>query len=300
MKPQVGVIILHPPGVAPAQFNHNFEQTQACIESLQEFEKDLRIVVVDNGSNDSRLQDINAVELVSSPQNLGFAAGVNIGLRRLGEHECDYFLLLNNDTLITAPFLQKIITFEENNGPALLAPLILDQKNPDHVGSAGGDYHWVIARPQQRNNWPEKPVPYRVAYLSGCALLISRFVVNQLGLLDEDFFFGMEDVDYGLRAAAAGIPSIVIPEVTILHQSGGATGGNESPFALYHFLRGNFLLVKKHYIWRHRLIPYLYLVLLSLKMSLNCCLAEPGLRLERLNSILKAWREVFHGLPRRD
>lgn len=289
MKTKVGVVILHPPAPSPALREAHYQNTLKCIGSLREYEGDLRIVLVDNGSSDGRLGELENVQLVPFEENQGFAKGVNAGLKILRQDHFDFYLILNNDLVFTQPLLASLLK-QSSSQSSLLSPLIVNREG--EVWSAGGKFNYIIARPSQLLFKPETKMLVSVDYISGCAMLIPQDIFEVVGYFDEDYFFGLEDVDYCLRARTLGFKVQVDPTVSIVHLASVASGGPRSPFSLYHFLRGNFILVRKHYLWRHRLIPYVYLFILTIKMILNCYSENSPLRSQKIEAIVNVYKEM--------
>jgi GT2 family glycosyltransferase len=83
-------------------------------------------------------------------------------------------------------------------------------------------------------------------YVTGCAMLIKRKTIEEIGLLDERFFLYWEDVDWGLRAKKAGFKNILIPNAHIWHKVSVSAGGVNSPLRAYHKTRSHLLLAKLH------------------------------------------------------
>ena len=88
--------------------------TLECLESVEAIKYPaFRVVLVDNGSTDGTAEAVAgrfpAVEVVANPQNLGFAAGANVGLRYALQHGADYAFLLNNDTVVDPAVLDVLV-----------------------------------------------------------------------------------------------------------------------------------------------------------------------------------------------
>lgn len=98
-----------------------------------------------------------------------------------------------------------------------------------------------------------------VAYVTGCALLIKRAVIEHVGLLDEDYVNYFEDFDWGYRATRYGYDLLYIPEAIIRHK-GSLTSGLWSPFYYYHNTRSRILFARKHtplLVFLCAFLPYL-------------------------------------------
>src|SRR5690349_12247575 len=122
--------------------------TLACLKSLQKISyPDFKVIVLDNGSVDDSLAQIEAllsqlnfeVELIANGVNLGFAEGNNIGIRQALKQEADYVLLLNNDTEVAPGFLEPLVEFAERKPEAgIVGPKIYYYDEPQRIWSAGG------------------------------------------------------------------------------------------------------------------------------------------------------------------
>src|SRR4051812_28779275 len=113
---------MHPapmPQIAAVVLNwNNYQDSRDCLLSLQQATYPrLRVVLVDNGSSDGSGEQLAAefpgADFMSNTTNLGFARGCNVGTRHALAHGADYVLLLNNDTVVTAGFLEPAVATAE-------------------------------------------------------------------------------------------------------------------------------------------------------------------------------------------
>jgi GT2 family glycosyltransferase len=87
---------------------------------------------------------------------------------------------------------------------------------------------------------------YEVDSVVGAFMLVRREVVEQIGMLDEDYFMYGEDIDWCYRIKQAGWKVVYYPEVEIIHYK-GASGGKKNPRIIYEFYRAMYLFYEKHY-----------------------------------------------------
>ncbi len=223
-RPDVSIVIL---------VRNNLAHTRACIESVRANTRGYECVVVDNGSTDATpayLKALVAEEphrfvVARSETNLGFAAGVNLGiLLSAGERVC----LLNNDTRVPEGWLWRLRAFLDAD-PALgaVGPMTnaaggtiqevkVPEALPDHLDAA--DRQWFA-----RHLGPVR----RVHRLVGFCLLLSRRAVDAVGGLDVRFGLGnFEDDDLGLRIQLAGLALGMVESVLVYHR-GSATFASE-------------------------------------------------------------------------
>jgi GT2 family glycosyltransferase len=193
------------------------------------------VFVVDNASSDGSSAmiraDFPAVRLIESPENIGFAAGNNLALREVsGRH----VLLLNSDTLVQDAVLREAVSWLDAHPEAgVMGPLVL---NAD-----GSLQPSCSSFPSLRNlalqflgltriarldgyrltGW-DRSTARRVDVVSGAAMFVRRKAMEQVGLLDESFFFYAEETDWCHRFARAGWEVVFVPLPTVTHFGGGS------------------------------------------------------------------------------
>jgi GT2 family glycosyltransferase len=230
-------------GVAILNFN-GAQDTARCLASLTTCEHgDLRVLVVDNGSAEADRRVLEAavashagVELVVVDENLGYAGGNNLAIRRLFAGGCDYVLVLNNDTLVTPeaiPALVRCARAHPQAGP--IGPRI-SRDWPGARPASLGERFWAplawLPRTLLRHRRPRQR-SYPVPGVLGCALLLSRTFYERVGTFDEDYFAYYEEVDLCLRAGRAGMRPRVEPGAEIAHVGHRGFGSGLSRVAAY-------------------------------------------------------------------
>ncbi len=233
------------------------EDTLACLRSLQGVEyANLHPLLVDNASTDDTVAVIRRampwVEVVVNERNLGFAAGCNVGIRRALDVGADYVLLLNNDTRVDPPFLRLLVRAAEQDprrGP--LGPCIYHLDVPTRIWSAGAyrrpfTLAWYDPhRDKQAADLPALPPVRPVDYLTGCAMLLSRAFLQEVGLFDPGFFLYYEDLDLCLRAQRRGFQPVCVPAARVWHRGSAGTGVG-SPLQRYHLARSSVRFYARH------------------------------------------------------
>jgi len=244
------------PKVITILLNWNQEKdTTECLNSLKNITyPNNTVILVDNGSKDGSQDNIQKkfpdVEVIRNAFNVGFAEGNNIGIRKALKVNCDFILLLNNDTVLEPDFLDILINAaKENNEAGIFSPQIMFYNNKDKIWFIGGGYMPVMKKPfhfyynqkdlgQVQNN-------SETQWVSGCCMLIRKKVIEKIGFLDSDYFNNYEDVDFCRRAQSAGFKIMVVPEAKIYHKFAASMGGKFSPFYTYFRTRNNLLFFKK-------------------------------------------------------
>lgn len=253
----------------------NIEDTIACLDSINKLQingLNTKVILVDNGSKlkaqSAKLKTTaQNSKLITNDKNLGFAAGVNIGIREtLKDKQTDFVLILNNDTILPPNFLQELL----KNPVDITAPVIKFQWNEKWKYDFGGKIDWNIGRTYhlESNSLAMKQFNHEtIDYVSGCCMLIKREVFDKIGLFDEKYFFYFEDADFCTRAQKAGFHIRVNPNTYIYHKLGGAIGLWTNK-AIFYNLLGNFIFISKNLGWKIP-IGYIYLLLLTVKIIFN-------------------------------
>lgn len=192
-----------------------------------------RVVVIDNASTDGTPDLVDQrfpwAELVRCPRNLGFAAGVNLGLARAGR---DDVVLVNPDAVVAPDTLDRLAAvLAEHPSAGVVAPRL---RNLDgSVQESARSFKTVpslLARrtPLGRLAWGRAVLArhlgpstaeetQEVDWALGALLAVRRAAVDDVGLLDEGFFLYEEDVDWCLRMWEAGWGVLYAPEVEVVH-----------------------------------------------------------------------------------
>ncbi len=204
------------------------DDTIACVASLLAGEAaNQRVLVVDNGSSDDSVARLrarfgDAIEILATGANRYYAGGMNAGIERAMALHADLILLLNNDTVVAPDAVPWLVAAAEAHpGAGILAPAVcfLAERARDwSLGSrcaAWRPFPAEVGRGAVDRG--QYTAPMRVDFVTGCAMLVRREVVERIGLLDESYRFYYEDADYCARARAAGFGLLVEPRARIYH-----------------------------------------------------------------------------------
>ncbi|HRC26266.1 MAG TPA: glycosyltransferase family 2 protein [Alphaproteobacteria bacterium] len=224
-----------------------------------------RIYVVDNGSGDGSTEAIRTahpdITVLDAGGNVGFAAGNNVALRRV---DTPYVMLLNSDAFLQAGALRRLVDLMEANpkvgvvGPRVLNPDGTDQDYPFRFPSILEMIRRAVAGAQfpARGRDPHEPIT--LPRIHGCCLMTRKAVLDAVGLLDERFWMYDEDVDWCLRAGAAGWVLWLVPDATVIHLGGQTSGRSPSgrraektvrkfnPLMTYELRKSRYILYRKH------------------------------------------------------
>ncbi len=218
-----------------------------CVRSLDEAAlPGSEIIIVRNAPREHGFEEaVRALsgkisEVAVSGFNTGYSAGNNLGLRAALGKGADYILLLNDDTVAAPDFLEKLLE-EAGKRPeaGMLGPRIFYFAEKEKIWFSGakfnkGNCSFSFPGSDQAERDYGHFAPEESDYITGCALLVKREVIEKIGPLDERFFLYWEDSDWGLRARAAGCKCVVVPAARIWHKVSASSGGTDSPLKAYH------------------------------------------------------------------
>ncbi len=291
---------------------NGWRDTIECLESLLSLRyPDYRIVVCDNGSSDDSLCRISAwaqergirapeynrseaeaggssddavppITLIRNGSNLGFAGGNNVGLRYgLASGDFEYFWLLNNDTVLEPDALTRLVArMREEPSIGICGSTILNYKKRENILVLGGGRYiswlglpWHHGRfyqyaPDIDRELAEK----RMNYVEGASMLLSRRFLEQVGLMNEEYFLYFEELDWAMRARGRFWLGFA-PASIVYHKVGASIGTSSNPVRKslicdYYNIRNRILFTRRFYPLA---LPTVYLVLVAeLLLRLLC------------------------------
>lgn len=206
--------------------------TLACLGSLARQRLaavEHTVLVVDNGSTDGSGEAIRlafpSMRVLALESNVGFAAGMNVGIRQALEGAADWVLLLNNDTVADPDLLATLLAAAgQDPGIGLVAPTVYYFDRPGVVWPSAGWRRPATLAPRDSTAHPPSREPYGIDWATGCCVLLRRAVWLAVGLLDERYQFFYEDHDYCLRVQAAGWRLLHAPAARVWHRVSASTG----------------------------------------------------------------------------
>jgi GT2 family glycosyltransferase len=206
------------------------EELPACLDSLLSQSLKPDIIVVENGSTDESLElldkEYHAVEVVVLPKNLGFAGGVNAGIKRALEQNFEYIALLNNDAVADRNWINHLVDYLDSNKKVGIATSKMLASGGEYLDSTGDFYTtWGLPHPRGRRETEidKYDDDTSIFAASGGASMYRAKMLEEIGLFDEDFFAYYEDVDLSFRAQLAGWEVAFVPEAKVRHQIGSTS-----------------------------------------------------------------------------
>jgi GT2 family glycosyltransferase len=201
-----------------------------------------------------------ALTLICNNANLGFAGGVNAGLRHALQFPFDYFWLLNSDTVAAPGALNAMLDrVRAEPGITMCGSMLLYYDAPEIIEEAGGCAFYPVLG-QARRMMKDQPfdpstdwrtVEKNLGYVSGASCLAPRRVLEDVGLLNEDYFLFGEEIDWVLRTGDR-CKLALAPESIVYHKKGRASGSatygaKRSVLSAYYLLRAKRKLAQRYH-----------------------------------------------------
>lgn len=257
----------------------------ACLASLFETIKGIsfEVWVVDNNSTDGTAEAIReqypAINVIENDENVGFAAANNQVLRQMNGR---YALLLNTDTILTNGAVRTLYDFMEANSRAGMACGQLMNQDGSKQNSIANLpslltllCNETVLRALMPRRFPSKRREYRapleVDSCIGACLIVRKGAMEEIGLLDERYFFFMEETDWAYRMTLDGWGIYFVPEARIFHAQGKTVGSGLNSRIM--FYRSRYIFFKK---WHPHSYPFFYAVTF-LRLVANAILSLIGL-----------------------
>lgn len=242
--------------------------TIECLRSLQQLHQRqalVHVVVVDNNSKQPinvRARDFPGlpITVIKNNKNLGFSGGHNVGIRYALQHDADYIMLLNNDTLANRNLtdeLMKVIMSDDTIG--IVGPKIYfskgfeyhkDRYERNDLGKvlwyAGGIMDWDNVHGFHRGvdevDFGQYDRLEATEFVSGCCMVIAKDAFKKVGMLDERYFLYYEDIDLNQRMKKANFKIMYVPTAILWHKNAASAGGSGSELQDYFITRNRLLL----------------------------------------------------------
>jgi GT2 family glycosyltransferase len=261
----------------------NYNQPQATEELLDSILKLntyplLEVLVIDNGSKINMVPEwavkYPAFRFLRSDVNLGFAGGNNLGIR---ESIGDYTFLINNDTVITENLIEKLVDFLNNNLEyAVVSPKIHYYTPSTMLQYAGfTKMNFYTARNKcigqfETDNGQYDNLGKLTHYAHGAAMMLRKRLIDEIGLMPEEYFLYFEEMDWCEMFKRAGYKIGLCINALIYHKESLATGKN-SPLKAYYMNRNRLLFVRRNASLRQRCVFYAYYItVLHIRYIVKC------------------------------
>lgn len=229
---------------------------EQCLQSVQKALEGIEgeVWVVDNNSQDDSVDVLRSnypwVRLIANTENMGFARANNLAIR---QSQSDYVLLLNPDTVVEEPTLRGVLDFMDAHPEAGGAGVMMHNADGTLAPESrrGLPTPWVAGLKMlgftRRYYMSDLPwdQPGRIDVISGAFCMLRRKALDQVGLLDEDFFMYGEDIDLSYRLLKGGWQNWYLP-CEITHFKGKSTQKTDYRY-VHIFYQAMLIFFRKHY-----------------------------------------------------
>lgn len=247
----------------------NYNQAETTLQFLRSCAQltypNYEIIVVDNASRPVLTECVDAdrydrLRIVRSEQNLGFAGGNNLGMAQAAG---DFFFIVNNDTALSPTLLEDLLQpFGVHERAGVSCPKIRYYDNPallQYAGYSAMNMLTGTAVPvglgQVDNGRYDQSGTTHFAH--GCAMMVRRSVVEQVGRFAERFFLYYEELDWSQRIKNAGYEIHYQASASILHKE-SVSVGRFNPLKTYYLTRNRILYMRRHCTRLQRTVFYAF------------------------------------------
>lgn len=237
--------------------NYNgIKYLENCLRSLET--EQAHIIVVDNGSSDGSYELLATkfpqVETIRFEENTGFCKAVNAGIKK---SKTEYVILLNNDTIAEQGFvraLEEAIEQDERifSGSAKMLSM-QEQEKIDDAGDLYCALGWAYAIGKGKAE-SQYTTSYPIFAACGGACIYRKSILDKIGLLDENHFAYLEDIDLGYRALIHGYRNIFVPKARVIHAGSASSGSRYNKFKVDLTSKNSIYLIYKN-------MPFLQIIL---------------------------------------
>jgi len=229
-----------------------------CLASLQaQTLPNLEVVLVDNGSTDDSVsfarREFPRVAVLDLGQNHGFAGGSNRGIAATSG---EFVALLNNDAVAEPFWAERLLSAAADPKVGIAASRVLLHANRGRLDSAGDGMTTVGVAFKRGHLEPAERFgnEQTVFGASGCAMLLRRAMLEDVGVFDEDFFLIYEDADLCFRARLRGWTCRYAPEAVVYHKLNASIGRLSSTHVYYGQRNAELVYFKNmpgSLLWKH-------------------------------------------------
>jgi GT2 family glycosyltransferase len=231
------------------------DDTLACLESLrQSTYSNHHVIVLDNHSTDGSVEAIRAdfpeARIIELTDNRGYAGNNNVGIAAAVAMGADWVFVLNEDTIQAPDCLERLVEVGARD-PAIgiVGPMVYHHAAPNVIQCAGGmlgpNWDSIMLGRDEADRGQFSDV-HLVEWIMGCGILVRRDVIEQVGMIDERYFYFWEETEWCIRAGKAGWKVMHVPQARMWHK--GITPDHApKPSVTYYATRNRLLTLSKHH-----------------------------------------------------
>ncbi len=228
-------------GIVTVTFNSSIFLNEFFDSLSSQTHKNSIIYFIDNNSDDDTLDKINHFNItekkvIKNIDNLGIAKGNNQGIIAALQDNCDYILLINDDTSFPKDCFEKLLHGLKNSNADLVAPITYYFDNKNLIWSAGGFFDDIFNCEVAHYGINEKDVGQfssirDITYAPTSCLLFKSSLIDDIGAMDERYFIYFDDVDFCYRATIINNKRMIcLPDIKFLHKVNGHTKNSGNNF----------------------------------------------------------------------
>jgi GT2 family glycosyltransferase len=235
----------------------NYNESEVTMDLLQSIRgltySKYEVIVVDNASPNDNPDGIKEkypeVTLIKSKENLGFAGGNNLGVKKA---KGDYLLFINNDTIVPNDFIEPLVeTLQEDETIGMVSPKIKFHWDSTLIQYAGYTpmSHWTIRNNSigyHKKDNGDFDKAGETQSIHGAAMMVPISVVEKVGMMTEIYFLYYEEHDWAEMVKRAGYKIFYQPKSHILHKESVSTG-KFSPLKTYYISRNRILFARRNF-----------------------------------------------------
>jgi len=286
--------------VITLNYNQN-KYTIDCIQSILNSEySNINILIIDNGSTLNNYHELlleidkindSRIILKRINENIGYVGGINYGLKEGLKLIPNYFLIMNNDTVIHKESISELVSVcQKYSNYAIVSGKVYWYDNPNLIQNAGIKFSKFNKNPKPIGLNMYDPIQNdKIAYrdmLDDIYWLFPVALIDKIGFYSDDFWFNYEQADFAMKAKKAGYKLIYTPFAKLWHKSGVSIGGRiNNPIKTYYNTQSLLIYMYKNFniflflftyikIWV-RLAKYCFLIPLG-KFSIKQIYATLG------------------------
>jgi GT2 family glycosyltransferase len=236
---KITIIILH---------YKNWEDTLKCYQSCidQNF-KNYSLYIIDNDEDKDNFENRENYEkhILRPNKNLGYAGGLNFGMRNLID-TTDYFLCLNNDLELNIDTLDSFynaISNEIDENVGLYSCPLYDYYNRNEIQAIGGNFNQLTGKTSHLKKIEDRS---KIEYLVGAVMCINVEYIKKFDYISEDYFLYFEETDYCFQIVKNGWKIKLLENIKIFHKESGSVG-KKSLISDYYTTRNVLYFTEKFY-----------------------------------------------------
>ncbi|XOU94765.1 MAG: glycosyltransferase family 2 protein [Candidatus Kerfeldbacteria bacterium] len=281
-SPSVSILILNWNGL---------DYTTNCLDSLVKINyQNYNIIIVDNGSENNEANVLKkkyseSIQVISNPENVGFAEGNNIAIREAIKNNSEYCCLLNNDMIVKPDFLSEMVRIASQDPKiGMVAPRSMKMDNHEEVDNLG------IVMTLSGLTFNRKTLKHKMFCPSGGAVLYSTKVLQLTSenntFLDSKYFAYAEDLDLGFRILLAGYKPAYADNSVVYHK-GSASTSVMSDFTISHSQRNFIWTIIKDFPLSFIMINFIWILIMQIGVLLLY------IKRNKLHLIINAYINAF-------